>query len=55
MSGLEDTLFTPAAEGHGLCPWGSTGASEKGTRAHLFPPPVEGKLIRGFEGLDVGD
>jgi hypothetical protein len=20
-----------------------------------FPPPVEGKLIRGFEGLDVGD
>jgi len=21
----------------------------------LFHPPVEGKLIRGFEGLDVGD
>jgi hypothetical protein len=23
--------------------------------ARLFHPPVEGKLIRGFEGLDVGD
>ncbi len=21
----------------------------------LFHPPVEGKLIRGFEGLDLGD
>jgi hypothetical protein len=29
--------------------------SEKGTRARLFHPPVEGKLIRGFKGLDVGD
>jgi len=32
-----------------------TGASEKGTWVRLFHPPVEGKLIRGFEGLDVGD
>jgi exoribonuclease-2 len=32
-----------------------TGASEKGTWARLFQLPVEGKLIRGFEGLDVGD
>jgi VacB/RNase II family 3'-5' exoribonuclease len=32
-----------------------TGASEKGTWVRLFQPPVEGKLIRGFEGLDVGD
>jgi exoribonuclease-2 len=32
-----------------------TGASEKGTWARLFHPPVEGKLIRGFGGLDVGD
>jgi exoribonuclease-2 len=31
------------------------GASEKGTRVRLFHPPVEGKLRRGFEGLDVGD
>ena len=30
-------------------------ASEKGTWVHLFHPPVEGKLIRGFEGLDAGD
>jgi hypothetical protein len=29
--------------------------SEKRTRVRLFHPPVEGKLLRGFEGLDVGD
>jgi hypothetical protein len=40
-SGLEDVLIT--------------GASEKETWARLFQSPVEGKLIRGFEGLDVGD
>ena len=39
LSDLEDALFT--------------GASEKGTWVCLFHPPVEGKLIRGFEGLDV--
>ena len=32
-----------------------TGASEKGTWVRLLRPPVEGKLERGFEGLDVGD
>ena len=32
-----------------------TGASEKGTWVRLFHPPVEGKLIRGFEGLDAAD
>jgi exoribonuclease-2 len=32
-----------------------TGASEKGTWARLLNPPVEGKLISGFEGLDVGN
>jgi len=32
-----------------------TGASRKGTWARLFQPPVEGKLERGFVGLDVGD
>lgn len=32
-----------------------TGASEKGTWARLLNVPVEGKLVRGFEGLDVGD
>src|SRR4030042_6564162 len=31
-----------------------TGASEKGTWVRIFHPPVEGKLIRGFKGLDVG-
>ncbi len=30
------------------------GASEKGTWLRLFHPPVEEKLIRGVEGLDVG-
>ena len=29
--------------------------SEKGTWVHLFHPPVEGKLLRGVEGLDVGE
>jgi VacB/RNase II family 3'-5' exoribonuclease len=32
-----------------------TGASEKGTWARIFRPPVEGKIVRGFDGLDVGD
>lgn len=32
-----------------------TGASEKGTWARLLTVPVEGKLVRGFVGLDVGD
>jgi exoribonuclease-2 len=32
-----------------------TGASEKGTWVRVFHPPVEGKLIQGFEDLDVGD
>lgn len=32
----------------------ATGASEKGTWVRLLHPPVEGKLTRGFEGVDVG-
>ncbi len=32
-----------------------TGASDKGTWVRLLNMPVEGKLIHGFEGLDVGD
>jgi hypothetical protein len=41
ISGLEDDVIT--------------GAPEKGTRVRLSHPPVEGKLMRGFEGLDAGD
>jgi exoribonuclease-2 len=32
-----------------------TGASEKGTWVRLLNVPVEGKLISGFDGIDVGD
>jgi exoribonuclease II len=32
-----------------------TGASEKGTYARVFDPPVEGRIVRGEKGLDVGD
>jgi exoribonuclease-2 len=31
-----------------------TGASEKGTWVRLLDIPVEGKLVQGFEGMDVG-
>jgi VacB/RNase II family 3'-5' exoribonuclease len=31
-----------------------TGASEKGTWIRLLHPPVEGRLVSGFEGADVG-
>jgi exoribonuclease-2 len=32
-----------------------TGAGEKGTWVRILRPPVEGKLVHGSEGLDVGD
>jgi VacB/RNase II family 3'-5' exoribonuclease len=32
-----------------------TGAKDKGTFVRVFDPPVEGKIIHGAEGLDVGD
>ncbi|MBN1923062.1 MAG: RNB domain-containing ribonuclease, partial [Anaerolineae bacterium] len=32
-----------------------TGAADKGTWVRLLTVPVEGKLISGFAGLDVGD
>jgi len=32
-----------------------TGASEKGTWVRLLSVPVEGKLVQGFEGLEVGN
>lgn len=31
-----------------------TGASDKGTWVRVFQPPVEGRLVSGFEKLDVG-
>lgn len=31
-----------------------TGASEKGTWVRLLHPPIEGRLVSGFEGFDVG-
>src|SRR5579863_5148068 len=32
-----------------------TGASDKGTWVRISAPTAEGRLIKGFEGLDVGD
>jgi len=32
-----------------------TGASNKGTYVRLVAPPAEGRVIRGEEGMDVGD
>jgi ribonuclease R len=32
-----------------------TGAADKGTWVRLLSMPVEGKLVRGFQGVDVGD
>ena len=32
-----------------------TGASPKGTWVRISGPPAEGRLVDGFEGLDVGD
>jgi VacB/RNase II family 3'-5' exoribonuclease len=32
-----------------------TGASAKGTWVRIFHPPIEGKVVRGAQGLDIGD
>ncbi len=32
-----------------------TGASKKGTWVRILKLPVEGKLVRGFDGIDIGD
>jgi exoribonuclease-2 len=33
----------------------ATGASEKGTWVRVLHPPVDGRLVDGFEGVDVGN
>jgi VacB/RNase II family 3'-5' exoribonuclease len=32
-----------------------TGASDKGTYVRVFNPPVEGRVMKGQQGMDVGD
>ncbi|HEX9162773.1 MAG TPA: RNB domain-containing ribonuclease [Thermoanaerobaculia bacterium] len=32
-----------------------TGASEKGTWVRIFKPPIEGKVVKGEQGLDIGE
>ncbi len=31
-----------------------TGAAGKGTWVRLLHPPIEGRVVSGFEGIDVG-
>jgi VacB/RNase II family 3'-5' exoribonuclease len=31
-----------------------TGAADKGTWVRIFHPPIEGRLLHGFDGVDVG-
>jgi VacB/RNase II family 3'-5' exoribonuclease len=38
-----------------LFPGVVTGASDKGTYVRVFAPPVEGRVMKGQQGLDVGD
>ena len=33
----------------------STEAADKGTWVRIFNPPVEGRLLSGFQGVDVGN
>jgi exoribonuclease-2 len=32
-----------------------TGASDKGTWVRIFHPPIEGKVVHGQQGLDIGE
>ena len=32
-----------------------TGASDKGTWVRIFKPPIEGKVVHGEEGMDIGE
>ena len=32
-----------------------TGAAEKGTWVRILQPPTEGRLLHGYEGVDVGN
>jgi exoribonuclease-2 len=32
-----------------------TGAADKGTWVRIFHPPIEGRLLYGYEGVDVGN
>jgi VacB/RNase II family 3'-5' exoribonuclease len=32
-----------------------TGAADKGTWVRIFHPPIEGRLLYGYEGIDVGN
>jgi exoribonuclease-2 len=32
-----------------------TGAADKGTWVRIFQPPIEGRLLYGYEGVEVGN
>ena len=53
--GIHATLYPDEARDLGGAHAVVTGASEKGTWVRIRRPLVEGRLERGYEGLDVGD
>jgi hypothetical protein len=56
-----ERLVTKSAAAMLLSPWIGdrfeaicTGAADKGTWVRIFQPPLEGRLLYGFEDVDVG-
>jgi len=44
-------FFKIGAQFDAIC----TGAADKGTWVRIFQPPIEGRLLHGYAGVDVGN